>query len=121
MELVSVTDECDLLAGATVEIPAIGELAYLCIAYVILRFVGRLLGGLIGARLLGRSDRDGVWTGAALTPQAGVALGMALVAAGYLPEQRETIVSVTVVTTVVFEVAGPFITLLALKRNGGAE
>jgi hypothetical protein len=50
-------------------------------------------------------------------PQAGVAIGMALVAAERLPAQSEAILAVAIGSTVVFEVAGPFATKVALARS----
>lgn len=52
-------------------------------------------------------------TGAALTPQAGVALGMARVAADAFPEAPDVIIPVSVATTVAFELGGPALTALA--------
>ncbi|MDZ7732622.1 MAG: hypothetical protein U5R31_05425 [Acidimicrobiia bacterium] len=53
----------------------------------------------------------------ALLPQAGVALGLALLAAERVPGAAETVLTVTVVGTVVFEIAGPVLTRLALLRT----
>ena len=38
-----------------------------------------IVGGWIGGRLAGLDTRESLWTGAALLPQAGVAVGMALI------------------------------------------
>jgi hypothetical protein len=54
--------------------------------------------------------------GMALLPQAGVAIGMALLAAERFPEHRRTIIPVVIATTVVFELVGPIFTRIALTR-----
>jgi hypothetical protein len=54
----------------------------------------------------------------ALMPQAGVALGMALVAAQQRPDLGETILTVVIASTVLFEIAGPVLTRQALIRMG---
>jgi hypothetical protein len=59
--------------------------------------------------------------GLAMLPQAGVALGMALVAMQRLPTLGEIIVPVVVGATVIFELVGPVFTRLALRRVGEAE
>lgn len=110
-----------LLAGATVETPRLGELGLVCAVYIVLRVIGRLIGALAGGRMSGMSARESLWTGAALTPQAGVALGMALVAADQLPGMSDTVIAITIATTVFFEIAGPFLTMLALGRAGRLE
>ena len=43
---------------------------------------------------------------------------MALVAGNHFPEHEETIVAVTIGSTVVFELAGPVFTQAALRRAG---
>jgi hypothetical protein len=64
-------------------------------------------------------DPERRWFGAALLPQAGVAVGMALVAAREFPEAGEMILTLTIGTTVVFELVGPLATLWAIRRVGG--
>ena len=59
-----------------------------------------------------------VTLGLALVPQAGVALGMALVAGEHLPQYRESLLAIAVGTTVLFEIVGPVLTRVALKKVG---
>jgi hypothetical protein len=54
--------------------------------------------------------------GLAMLPQAGVALGMALVAARNFPDQGGAILPVVIAATVVFEVIGPLATRWAIAR-----
>jgi hypothetical protein len=58
------------------------------------------------------------WMGMALMPQAGVALGMALVAAQRRPDLEEIILPVVIAATVLFEVVGPVLTRIGLVRVG---
>ena len=51
-------------------------------------------------------------------PQAGVALGMALVASNEFPQYSETLLALAIGTTVVFELAGPLMTWIALRKVG---
>jgi len=53
----------------------------------------------------------------ALLPQAGVAIGMALLAASQFPEHRQFILSMVISTTIFFELTGPVCTRIALKRT----
>ncbi|MBW2401218.1 MAG: cation:proton antiporter, partial [Deltaproteobacteria bacterium] len=57
------------------------------------------------------------WMGIALLPQAGVALGMALVASQRFPEAGEVILPVVIASTVFFEMLGPIATRFALDRT----
>jgi len=51
-----------------------------------------------------------------MMPQAGVALGMALIAVERFPEYRATILPLVVASTVFFELTGPVLTRYALHR-----
>lgn len=103
-----------LLAGASLELDALHALGWLTAAYVGLRIVSRLVAGEIGARLgrVPRVERHAY--GPALLPQAGVAVGMALVAAEAIPDWGPTIMTLTVAATVIFEIIGPPCTYWAL-------
>jgi Kef-type K+ transport system membrane component KefB len=104
-----------LLAGASLELDALWALGWLTAAYVALRIVSRLVAGEIGARLGHVPARERHAYGPALLPQAGVAVGMALVAAEAIPQWAATIMTLTVAATVVFEIIGPPVTLMALR------
>ncbi len=106
-----------LLAGASLELDALWSLGWISAAYVALRIAARVVSGEIGARL-GRVPKPEIHLyGPALLPQAGVAVGMALVAAETLPEWGATIMTLTIAATVVFEIIGPPVTLAAIYRT----
>jgi len=107
-----------VLAGAALDIRALGVWGGLGLAYVVLRIISRWLGGVIGARLGGAPAPEAPWFGPALMPQAGVAVGMALVAGEEFPEIAAPIMAVTVATTILFELLGPLATMLAISRVG---
>lgn len=106
-----------VLAGASFRPDGWGEeVGGLALAYLVLRTVGRLMGGWLGARLAHREPVWGRWVGLALLPQAGIALGMALVAAQRFPEVQRVVIPAVVATTVLFELVGPILTRVALGR-----
>jgi Kef-type K+ transport system membrane component KefB len=107
-----------VLAGAALDFGSLGEIGMITIAFLILRTLGRLLGGWMGGLLVGAPAMHRRWTGLALLPQAGVALGMALVGANYFPELARSLLAITISATIVCEVIGPFLTLLALRMAG---
>lgn len=107
-----------VLAGASLDVSALTDVGGWLVAYLALRIVGRVVGGWIGARLPATRDPVlGRWMGVALLPQAGVAIGMSLVAAQHFPDIGQSILPVAVAATVVFEIAGPIATRLALRRT----
>jgi Kef-type K+ transport system membrane component KefB len=107
-----------LMAGAVLELDQLWALGGVGIAYVGLRIVARIIGGWVGAGLAGALPVERRWIGPALLPQAGVAVGMALVAADQFPQWGPQIMTLTVGTTVLFELLGPPITRIALTRAG---
>jgi Kef-type K+ transport system membrane component KefB len=106
-----------LLAGATLEVERLPELGILGIGYVVLRTLSRAIGGWLGGILAGLPPAERRWIGPALLPQAGVAVGMALVAGEAFPQWRDTILTLTVATTVIFELLGPPVTMMAANRT----
>jgi len=107
-----------ILAGASLELARLPEIGAVGLGYVVLRSVGLVAGAAAGARLAGLGGREGALIGLAILPQAGVALGMALVAASRFPEIGERLLAVVIGSTVVFELFGPLATRLALVRAG---
>jgi Kef-type K+ transport system membrane component KefB len=107
-----------VMAGASLDVTALVAAGWTGAAYVALRILGRLTGGGLGAPLAGLTPARGARTAAALLPQAGVAVGMALVAAERFPQAGEVVLAVTIAATVVFEVIGPPLTQWALAREG---
>ncbi|WP_321449224.1 cation:proton antiporter [uncultured Cohaesibacter sp.] len=107
-----------VLAGASLQIAGIVNIGMVGLGYIILRIVGRLVGGWLGCQWAGTAPRHKLWLGLALMPQAGVALGMALVASDHFPEIGDQLLAITIGTTVIFEIVGPILTLVALKKVG---
>ncbi len=97
-----------VLSGASVDLYKLGDVIGLTAAYILLRLAGRALGGSL-AVLFTRTEQNALPRniGLALTPQAGVAIGMALLAAERFPEFRDAILPVVVASTIIFEMVGP--------------
>lgn len=110
-----------VLAGASLELESLNGIGLIGISYLVFRILGRVLGGWLGGILAKAEPVQRRWIGAALLPQAGVALGMALVAANYFSDLKEALLAVTVGTVIVFEVLGPVLTFMALRKTGEAD
>jgi Kef-type K+ transport system membrane component KefB len=105
-----------LLAGASLDLTALFSLGWIAAAYVGLRIVSRIVAAEFGARLgkVPRAERHAY--GPALLPQAGVAVGMALVGAETFPQWGNVIMTLTISATICFEIIGPPFTLAAIRR-----
>lgn len=106
-----------VLAGASLDLASLQNVREIALIYICARVVGRIAGGWLGARVSGADKSVRQWIGLAMMPQAGVALGMALVAASRIPELRDTVLPVAIGSTVVFELAGPICTRIALHKS----
>ena len=105
-----------ILAGATLDADALWAIGPIGLAYILLRSVSRVLGGIVGGQLANRPLAESCRYGPALLPQAGVAIGMALIAADDLPHHGDIIMAIAVGSTVVFELAGPVFAAWAIRR-----
>ena len=107
-----------VLAGASLQMESVRAIGPVVLAYLVLRAGGRILGGWLGSKGAGLSRVGEKWMGLALMPQAGVALGMALVASNRFPSLGPQIMPVVVCATVIFEIVGPVLTKAALSAAG---
>jgi Kef-type K+ transport system membrane component KefB len=105
-----------ILAGASLQLDALAHLGVVGTVYVVARAAGRVLGGWLGGHACRADPAVRRWMGLAMMPQAGVALGMTLIAVGRFPEYRATILPLVVASTVFFELTGPVLTRFALQR-----
>lgn len=105
-----------IMAGGLLDLSLLRDFGLIGAAYVAARLLARVIGGWLGARLSGLGGEEGLLMGLALTPQAGVAIGMALVTADRFPEHGAQIIAITISSTIVFELAGPLLTQFALAR-----
>lgn len=107
-----------ILAGAHLDFGMLFQMGMVGIIYIVFRLVGKVYGAQIGARISDASKTVQNWIGLALAPQAGVALGIGLVAKTTFPEFGDYIFTVIAATTVVFELIGPLLTKFSLIRAG---
>ncbi len=107
-----------ILAGASLELGSLKELGLVGVLFIALRSISRVLGGWVGAYFAQVPSNERNLYGMALLPQAGVAIGMALLAAQALPQWEDQIIGLTIGATVFFELVGPFATLWAVRRSG---
>ncbi len=110
-----------ILAGASLDLHALPAISLIGLGYIVFRVLGKVLGVWGGGMVGGASLPIRQWMGLALCPQAGVALGMALLAGQHLPALKDIILSVTIGTTVIFELFGPILTRLAIIQATAQE
>jgi Kef-type K+ transport system membrane component KefB len=86
-----------------------------------IRFAGKYYGTVIGARISRSSEEVRKYLGFALVPQAGVALGLALLAAEILPSLGNLLVNIVLASVIVNELVAPPLTKYAITKAGESE
>ncbi|AWL13403.1 hypothetical protein HMF8227_02955 [Saliniradius amylolyticus] len=105
-----------VVAGASLELDALANLGWVGVVFVFCRIAGKYLGAFVGGVFGRLTPAYRNWLGLAMLPQAGVPIGMALVAGNRFPEYQQTLLTLVVSTTVLFEVLGPVFARLAISR-----
>jgi Kef-type K+ transport system membrane component KefB len=115
------------LAGAHLHIGLLPSMGLLGLVYVLCRIGGLMGGAFLGAAISKQSPVIRNYLGMGILCQAGVAIGLSVLAAGqFRPLGDEgrtlatTVVNTIAATTIVFEVIGPIGARLAVTRAGEA-
>ena len=107
-----------ILAGAHLDFTILHKMGIVGVLYIIFRVIGKVYGAKLGARISKAPKPIENWIGLSLTPQAGVALGIGLVAKSTFPDFGNYIFTVIAATTVIFELVGPLLTKISLIKVG---
>lgn len=105
-------------SGAEFNIKILPFIGLIGVLYIILRVIGKVAGASLGAALMKAPANVRKYIGLTLVPQAGVAIGLSLIAAQKMPDYGATIRAVILCATLIYELVGPGLTKMALKRAG---
>jgi Kef-type K+ transport system membrane component KefB len=106
-----------ILAGASAHANALLAVGTVTAVYMAARCVGTYGGAWLGASALRADAATRKWVGVCLFPQAGVSIGMALMAAQRFPQHEAFLLPVILASTIVYELAAPVITRRALLAS----
>lgn len=106
------------ISGAELDITILPSVGIIGLMYVIFRIIGKIAGTALGAKISHAGAAVKKYLGYTLVPQAGVAIGLAGLAISIVPDYGNKIKTIILCATVVYELTGPVITKLALKRAG---
>lgn len=107
-----------ILSGAELDFSILPSVGLIGIIYFLARTLGKYIGSNIGCRLMHESKKVSNYIGLTLLPQAGVAIGMMLIVTNDLPSYSDTISTVVLSATLVYELIGPLLTKIALTKAG---
>lgn len=136
------------LAGAHLRVKDLPKLGMLGVVYILARAGGLIWGSRVGAAMGRVEDKIRKWVGLGILSQAGVAIGLSLIASSELSEMARTpqlssaiaayaaahpamaraaydplaigaaVLTVVTATSIVFEIVGPILTRIALTHAG---
>ncbi len=104
-----------VLSGAELDLRIIPTIGLVGIIYVVFRVIGKMIGAYAGAKVMKADKKICKYLGPCLIPQAGVAIGLSLIAESALPQDGSTIRAVILCGTLIYELVGPFVTKMSLK------
>ena len=109
-----------VLSGAELDLRVFADLAVvgIGIVYILARSAGKILGATGSAKLMKCEPGICKYLGITLLPQAGVALGMSATVAAEFGEAGAIIRNIILFSVLVYELAGPIMTKMALTAAG---
>ena len=109
-----------VLSGAELELKVFSNIAIVGIgvAYIVTRSTGKYLGAYVGAKWTNCQENIRKYLGITLLPQAGVALGMSMTVTETMGEVGHLIRNITLFSVLIYELAGPLMTKIALMKAG---
>ncbi len=110
-----------VLSGADLNLAVLPTIGVLGVGYLLLRSFGKWLGASLGAKAVRADPNIRKYLGLTLLPQAGVAIGMSILAINALPQYGVQINAVVLSATLIYELVGPVITKVALTKAGEIE
>ena len=109
-----------VLAGAHMEFSrTAGWIVVMIVVFTLCRAAGKILGSWFGARYSGMPAAVRKYLGICLLPQAGVAIGLAILAGQqFNAELGRTIIMVVMTATFLMEIIGPMLVKVGVKKAG---
>ena len=112
-----------VISGAELNLEVLPTVGVLGVLYIIARSLGKYFGAMAGAGAVKADPNVRKYLGITLLPQAGVAVGMATIALSEFTALGQSdlgkkIQAVVLCATLVYEIVGPMLTKIALKKAG---
>ena len=109
-----------VISGAELEfsIFAQGAMVLVGVVYIIFRSAGKMAGSALSAKVSGCNDTIVKYLGITLLPQAGVALGMSVLAMELSGNAGVVVRNIVLFSVLIYELVGPLLTKMALTKAG---
>lgn len=106
------------VTGAGMDISILPKVGLIGVVYIIVRVIGKMAGAYLGGRISHADKNVQKYLGIGLIPQAGVAIGLAMMCGTVVPEFASEITAVVVCGTIIYELIGPIFTKIMLVKIG---
>lgn len=106
------------ISGAELNLSVLKTVGLVGVIYILFRIIGKLTGAWFGAKIMKAPKEVQKYLGPTLIPQAGVAIGLSLVAESVVPHYASVIRTVVLCGTLIYEIIGPALTKFALTKAG---
>ena len=111
-----------VVSGMRLNVPALKTAGVIGVSYFFVRILGKYAGAAAGALLTDEDKSVRRYLGLALTPQAGVSIGLAALGERMLPPEMGSLLNTIVLSSaVLYEIAGPGLAKLALHLAGALK
>ena len=107
-----------VISGAGFDISALAGIGIIGLLYVVMRVAGKMLGAWFGGTVTKQEKKIRKYLGPTLMPQAGVALGLIIVAGNLVPDYAPQIRTIILCSTFIYSFIGPVAAKLALQKSG---
>lgn len=107
-----------VLSGSELNLSILPTVGLFGIIYVLARVAGKCIGAFAGAKLMKMPPAVAKYLGLALVPQAGVAIGLSLLATSIVPQYGSTIRAIVLCGTFIYEIIGPVLAKFSLHKAG---
>ena len=107
-----------VISGASLDFKLLPEIGVIGLIFILARAFGKIFGAYLGATIGGSSKNVRKYLGPTLLSETGIAIGLALFAKELFPNDGETLIAITIASSFIFDVIGPFLVKISLKKAG---
>lgn len=106
------------MSGAGFDLGAVVSVGLIGVIYIVTRVLGKIAGAWLGGKIMKVDEKICRYLGPTLMPQAGVALGLILMAGTIVPQYAGEIQTIILCSTFVYSILGPSVSKAALVKAG---
>ena len=111
-----------VLSGMRLNLQALTTVGIIGVAYFAIRIIGKYIGAWMGCRMIHALPEVQRYLGLALIPQAGVSIGLAVLAQRILPPDSGMLINTIILSSsVLYEMIGPMSAKYALFHSGAIK